>query len=107
MTVLRRSAASRQILALAQRLAEDYESIPLPEVSRIVQDATTAAVASAGPLAKRPAGMATLLADVEQLARRELDWVCADRARRPGIRRERVAPARAAAAPSRRRQGAA
>ena len=43
---LRRPTPSKQVIDLTRKLAEDYDSIPLPEVSRAVQEA---AAATTGP----------------------------------------------------------
>jgi hypothetical protein len=71
MSRLLRPKPDRQILDLARQLAEDYESIPLPEVSRVVR----AAAASAGgdEWSGTSQGIPTLLAVIEQVAREDLD----------------------------------
>jgi hypothetical protein len=68
MTGLHRATPHDQVLALARRLAEDYPTVPLPEVSRAVQAAADAC--------------ADELADIERQARQSLRTIV----RRPGGR---------------------
>jgi hypothetical protein len=107
MTTLRRSSASKRIRDLTQQLAEEYDSIPLAQVSRVVRD--VAAAASALDV-KEPSGAAAipaLVAHIERLAREDLDWVQAGQLRRPRLRPESAARGLAAARHGGRRQGVA
>ena len=61
---MRRASAATRVIDLTRQLAEDYSSVPLPEVSRAVREATQGADLAA------PAG--TTLDGIERRARRRL-----------------------------------
>jgi hypothetical protein len=72
MSGLRRCTPAKHILELTRQLAEDYESVPLHEVSRVVRNAVAAAAPRTDVAVGRSAGP-PLVAMIEQLARAELD----------------------------------
>lgn len=72
MSGLARPTPDAQILELTRRLAEDYASIPLPEVSSVVKDAVTA-VTDGGEWAGTAAGIPAIVEVIELLAREDLD----------------------------------
>ena len=65
MTVLRRPSPAARLLDLTRLLAEDYDSVPLPIVTRAVQEAASLVRPS-----KKADGSSVAL--VERLAREEL-----------------------------------
>jgi len=78
MSVLRRPTPANQILELARRLAEEYPSIPLPEVSRVVRDAAAASIDSAGGWSGTAEGIPAIIEVIELVAREDLDWLHAE-----------------------------
>ena len=106
MTTLRRASVGARILDLTQRLAEDYDAIPLPEVSRVVQEAA-AATSRVAAESTSAAGINIRLEQIERIARGDLDWMCADQARRPRVRLESAGRARSAGHPRGRHLGVA
>jgi hypothetical protein len=76
---LHRRSPKRLVLELTRALAEDYETVPLAEVSRVVQQAVDTAVGPDGEWAGTPAGVTALVAVIEHLAREDLDQARADR----------------------------
>jgi hypothetical protein len=97
---LRRAAPSRRILELTQRLAEDYDSVPLPEVTRIVRDAVLTTTGPEGRLDAKAEGIPAVIAVIEHLAREDLDQL------RDAVKPAKAGRGRAAARPSGRRRGA-
>jgi hypothetical protein len=102
---LRRPTPAKHVLDLTRRLAEEYDAIPLPEVSRIVQDAVSATTGPNGKWDGTPEGIPAIVEVIEILAREDLD---APTRTQPAV----VTPAPAAPAPraarrSGRRRGAA
>jgi hypothetical protein len=77
MSGLPRPSPSKQIVELAQRLAEDYVLIPLPEVSRVVHDAALVTAAPGEDWAGTAEGIPAILDVIEQLAREDLDDLAA------------------------------
>jgi hypothetical protein len=69
---LSRPSPDTQILDLTRRLAEDYYSIPLPEVSRVVREATDTATGGEG-WTGTPQGIPDILAVIDYVAREDLD----------------------------------
>jgi hypothetical protein len=107
MSGLRRPTPAKQILDLARRLAEEYVSIPLPEVSRVVHDAATVTEAERD-WSGTAEGIPALIEVLEAVAREDLDQIRAEQVSRG----EAVTPEPAVARPraTRRngpRQGAA
>jgi hypothetical protein len=90
---LRRAAPSRLVLKLTQQLAEEYDSIPLSTVTRVVRDAVTTTTGPSGQLDAKAAGIPTVIAVIEHLAREDLDAL-----------RPEVTPAKAGRAPRASRQ---
>jgi len=70
MSGLHRATSTEQVLELARRLAEDYPSIPLPEVSRVVQRAADTTLARRED---RDTISGVAIHDIEVLARQELN----------------------------------
>lgn len=103
MPTLRQSSVATRVRDLTQRLAEDYDTIPLPEVSRVVRQAAES-ISSMELVnqARGGDGIQTLVARIEGVARKDLDWVRAGRLT-PGSGR----PAPAATHPNARHRGAA
>jgi hypothetical protein len=102
----RRCTPAKQILELTRQLAEDYASVPLPEVSRVVRNAGTASTDSRiDRLGARATGPAAV-AQVEQVARGDLDGLTA-RQPRPDLTPKPPAAAPRAARPHARHRGAA
>lgn len=97
MSGLHRSTLTEQIHELARRLAEDYPTIPLPEVSRVVQAATDRTLRADQPPV---ASCANVLDEVEALARERLDEM------RVAERGHRVTPERDGQGPSAARRSA-
>jgi hypothetical protein len=73
MSVLPRPTPAKQIVELAQRLAEDYDSIALPDVARVVHDAAQTTTGPDGDWAGTPEGIPAILDVIELLAREDLD----------------------------------
>lgn len=69
---LRRPTPAKRVLDLTRRLAEDYDSIPLPEVSRAVQEAAAVTTGSDGSWAGTREGIPAIVEVIEQLAREDL-----------------------------------
>lgn len=74
MSGLHRPTPDAQVIELTKRLAEDYPSIPLPEVSRVVKDAVATVIGDTG-WAGTPAGIPAIVDVIELLAREDLDAV--------------------------------
>jgi hypothetical protein len=72
MSRLLRPDTDTQILDLTRRLAEDYYSLPLTEVSRLVREAADTATGGGG-FSGTPQGIPELIAVIEHVAREELD----------------------------------
>jgi hypothetical protein len=72
MSGLPRPTPDAQVLELTRRLAEDYVSIPLPEVSRVVKDAVTTATGD-DEWSGTAAGIPAIVDVIEVLAREDLD----------------------------------
>jgi hypothetical protein len=70
---LRRPTPDSGILDLTRRLAEEYVSIPLPAISRVVQDAVTATTGPNGQWGGTREGIPTFVEVVEILAREDLE----------------------------------
>jgi hypothetical protein len=77
MSGLPRPTPAPLIRALAQRLAEDYDAVPLREVSQVVQDAAAAATGPDGTFTGTNAGLPTLIDTIERVARDDLDAIIA------------------------------
>lgn len=75
---LHRRSPKRLVLDLTHQLAEDYDTIPLAEVSRVVQQAVDTTVGPDGEWAGTPAGVTAVVAVIEHLAREDLDQARAD-----------------------------
>jgi hypothetical protein len=103
---LRRAKPIGLVLDLTKALAEEYASIPLPEVSRIVGDAVATTAGPDGRLDATAEGMPAVIAVIEHLAREDLDQLSAQRGGAAAITPAPAAPAPRAAGPSGRRQGA-
>jgi hypothetical protein len=86
---LHRRSPERLVLDLTRQLAEDYDTIPLAEVSRVVQQAVTTTVPD-GEWGGTPAGVTAVVAVIEHLAREDLDQARTDP---PGTAEVRPAPA--------------
>jgi len=107
MSGLRRATPAKQILELTRRLAEDYDAIPLPDVSRVVQDAITTATAR-GEVWGPTDGSPGIVDVIKQLACEDLEGMRKDRGRRSAkVRPTPTAPRQRAARPNAPRQGAA
>lgn len=104
---LRRAAPSRLVLELTQQLAEDYDSIPLPEVNRVVRDAVATTTGPDGRLDANAEGMTAVIAVIEHLAREDLDQLQAEAAKREIVTPGPADPAPEEPDPSGPRQGAA
>jgi hypothetical protein len=72
MSRLLRPDTDTQILDLTRRLAEDYYSIPLTEVSRLVREAADTATGGDGFSGTRQ-GFPEFIAVIEHVAREELE----------------------------------
>jgi hypothetical protein len=70
---LRRPTPDSSILDLTRRLGEEYDSIPLPEISRVVHEAVSAATGPGGMWGGTREGIPTFVEVVEVLAREELE----------------------------------
>jgi hypothetical protein len=70
---LRRPTPERGILDLTRRLAEEYEAVPLPEISRVVQEAVAAATGPSGMWGGTREGIPAFVEVVEVLAREDLE----------------------------------
>jgi hypothetical protein len=103
---LRRAKPIGLVLDLTKQLAEDYDSIPLPEVTRIVGDAVATTTGPDGRLDANAEGLPAVIAVIEHLAREDLDQLSAQRAETGSVTPARAAGAPQAADPSGRRQGA-
>jgi hypothetical protein len=102
---LRRPTPAKRVLDLTRRLAEEYDAIPLREVSRVVQEAVAATSGPNGKWDGTTAGIPVIVEVIEILAREDLD---APSLTRPaGVTSAPAAPAPRAARRSRRRRGAA
>jgi hypothetical protein len=78
MSGLRRPTPAKRLVELTKRLAEDYDSVPLPEVSRIVHDAAATATGGDGDWTGTPAGVPAIVEVIEHVAREDLDEMHAD-----------------------------
>jgi hypothetical protein len=78
MSVLRRPTPANQILDLARRLAEEYASILLPEVSLVVRDAAAASIDPAVGWSGTAEGIPAIIEVIELVAREDLDWLRAE-----------------------------
>jgi hypothetical protein len=72
---LRRPPPTKLVLELTQALAEDYDTVPLALVSRVVQDAVKTTTGPDGQLVAKPEGVAAVIAVIEYLAREDLDQI--------------------------------
>lgn len=70
---LRRPSPDRGLRELSRRLAEEYDAIPLPEISRIVQDAVTTLTGPGHDWDGTREGLPTFIEVVEFLAREDLE----------------------------------
>jgi hypothetical protein len=102
---LRRCTPARRILELTRQLAEDYDCVPLPEVSRVVRQAAAAAAAPRDSGGSDLNSVAVVQL-VEQNARGELDLI-ATRLGRPVVTPERAAATPVAGRWNARHQGVA
>jgi hypothetical protein len=73
MPELRRPTPSTLVPELTRRLAEDYHSLPLPEVSRVVREAFASVAGPDGRWEGTPEGIPAAMAVIEQVAREDLD----------------------------------
>jgi hypothetical protein len=103
---LSRAKPSGLVLDLTKRLAEDYASIPLPEVTRIVRDAVATTTGPDGRLDANAEGLRAVIAVIEHLAREDLDQLTAQRATIDDVTPAPAAVAPREAGPSGPRQGA-
>lgn len=103
---LRRATPSRLVLDLTQQLAEDYDSIPLPTVTRIVRDAVATTTGPAGRSDAKAEGVPAVIATIEHLAREDLDRLRAESATDGGLTPAPTAPAPRERRPSGPRRGA-
>jgi hypothetical protein len=72
---LRRPTPDRGLRELTRRLAEEYDQIPLPEISRIVQEAVTAATGPGHSWGGTREGIPTFIEVVEFIAREDLELI--------------------------------
>jgi hypothetical protein len=72
---LRRPPPGKLILELTRALAEDYETVPLTVVSRVVREAVATTTGPDGRLATKAEGIPALIAVIEYLAREDLDQI--------------------------------
>jgi hypothetical protein len=79
MSGLPRPTPAKAIIELARRLAEDYDSVPLPEVSRAVHDAALVTNAPGEDWAGTAEGIPAIIDVIEALAREDLDEMAAGR----------------------------
>jgi hypothetical protein len=77
MSGLPRPTPAKAIIELTRRLAEDYDAIPLPEVSRAVHDAALVTTAPGEVWAGTAEGIPAILDVIETLAREDLDEMAA------------------------------
>jgi hypothetical protein len=75
---IRRATPSGLVLKLTQQLAEEYDSIPLPTVTRVVREAVSATAGPGGQLDAKAEGVPTVIAVIEHLAREDLDALTAE-----------------------------
>jgi hypothetical protein len=108
---LRRAAPSRLVLELTQQLAEEYASIPLPTVNRVVADAVATTTGPEGRLEAKAEGIPAVMVVIEHLAREDLDHLQAGgadvTAQTSGVMPGPTAPAPPEPDPNRPRRGAA
>jgi hypothetical protein len=104
MSGLVRPTPEDQILDLARRLAEDYDAIPLAQVSRAVREAASTAIGGT-PWSGTPAGIPAILDVIEQVAREDLEDTQLDHG--PVSRRRAAGLGPSGARRPKRRQGAA
>jgi hypothetical protein len=104
---LRRPTPSSLVLDLTKQLAEEYDSIPLPAVSRVVRDAVATTTGPDGEWAVKPEGIAAVIVVIEHLAREDLDQLRAERGSDDSVRRAATGRAPREARPRKPRRGAA
>jgi hypothetical protein len=73
MSGLHRPTPARRVRELARRLAEEYVTVPLPEVSRVVYEAEATVVGPDRHFAGTPEGIPAVIEVIELVAREELD----------------------------------
>jgi hypothetical protein len=104
---LRRAAPSRLVLELTQQLAEEYASVPLSTVTRIVGDAVTTTTGPDGRLDAKAEGIPAVMAVIEHLAREDLDQLTADAAQPSDVTPGPTVPTPPEPGPNKPRRGAA
>lgn len=81
MPVLPRPTPTEKVRELTRRLAEDYATVPLPEIARIVKEAAATATGE-GEWTGTADGLTWFVEVIEQVAREDLDALgptaCAD-----------------------------
>jgi hypothetical protein len=102
---LRRPTPAKQVLELTRRLAEEYDTLPLAEVSHVVQQAVTTTNGQGDDWSGTRDGIPAVLEVIEILARESLDASVATQ--RSGATTAPSDPAPTAAPRSKRRRGAA
>jgi hypothetical protein len=103
---LHRPSTRRLVLELTQRLAEDYDALPLAAVTAAVQAAVAAAAGPDGKLEPNAKGVRTVVEVIEHLAREDLDELVAQGGSGRGATRTRAAEAPPAPRRSARRRPA-
>lgn len=103
---LRRAAPSRLVLDLTKRLAEDYDSVPLSTVTRVVRDAVTTTTGPEGRLDAKAEGIPAVIAVIEHLAREDLDQLRTAQGQPRPVKPATAAPTPRAARRSAPRRGA-
>lgn len=73
MSGLHRPTPARRVRELARRLAEEYVTIPLPEISRVVYEAEGTVMGPDGHWYGTPEGIPAVIEVIELVAREELD----------------------------------
>lgn len=101
MAELPRPTPESRVLELTRQLAEDYHSIPLPEVGRVVRDAAATTIGPDGRWDGTAEGLPAVMAVIEALSRDELDELAS------GVSPAPTAPAPRGARRSGPRRGAA
>jgi hypothetical protein len=76
---LRRPTPRSLVLDLTKQLAEDYDSIPLPTVTRVVRDAVATTTGPDGQWDVKPEGIPAVITVIEHLAREDLEQLRAER----------------------------
>jgi hypothetical protein len=107
MSGLRRSTPAKQIAELTRRLAEEYVSVPLPDVSRIVNDAAAIATGPDGDWGGTTDGIPAIVEVIDHLAREDLDGIRVTPVRRRPAKPGPTGPAQRGARRSGPRRGAA